>query len=218
MMRKGSAPVLGASAARLGSVGGWSLQQTPADSVGCLGSLAQRSRLQAEQRSARLTITIEAEFDIACWVSLDAGTLEGSDLPLVVSAGSSCSVSYTGDAEGVVGALVLEGFREGVAFQVKPATENLLGESFVIERGKQHAVVTERVADGSSSSALTLPRAVGARGAAGAAVELWMRGGCPSSLSVRVRRAQEAEVRCLEERREARREGRRGEACRSESH
>lgn len=216
MLRKGSAPVLGASV-RLGSVGGWSLQHTQADSAGCLGSIAQRSRLQAE-RGARLTITIEAEFDIACWVSLDSGTLEGSDLPLVVSAGSSCSVSYAGDAEGVAGALVLEGFREGVPFQVKPATEHLMGESFVVERGKQHAVVTERVADGSSSSALALPAAVGTRGAAGAAAELWMRGGCPSALSVRIRRAQEAEVRCLEERREARRELRWGEGCRSGAH
>lgn len=173
--------------------------------------------MQAE-RSARLTITIETEFDIGCWLSLDHGRLEGSDLPLVISGGSSRSVSYAGDAEGVVGALVLEGFREGVPFQVRAATEHLVGESFVLERGRQHATVTERVASSDASAPLALPAAVGARGAAGAAVDLWITGGSPASLSVRIRRAEENEVRCLEERKEARRDGRRSEACRSELH
>lgn len=207
LARKGSAPTLG-SAARglgLGAAGSWALQQPMG---GCLGALAERARLQAE-RCARATITIEAEFDIACWVSLESGQVDGADLPLVVNAGSSCSVCYVSDGEGIVGSIVLEGFREGIPFQVRPGGNHLLGESFVLERGKHRATVTARVAGppeaplNANFTVPSLPRAVGAQGAAGAAAELRMTEGCPATLTVDIRRVQEAEVRRLEARREA---------------
>jgi len=234
LSRKASAPTLGAAAAlglsisalgsssAFGSTGGWALQSSTGGPLGRVGGLAERSRCQAE-RCARVNITIETEFDIGLWVSLESGQLEGSDLPLVVSAGNPCTVSYVGDAEGVVGSLVLEGFRESIPFQVRPATKNFTSESFVVERGKVHATVSARVAgspeDARSaamaaaaaasaglSSTPALPADAGESGAAGAAAELWMTGSCPSAISLRVRRVREAEVRCLEARRE-RREG-----------
>lgn len=202
LTRKASAPTLGAA-------GSWTVQQPLGGSGSTLGGLAERARMQAE-RCARLTISVETEFDIACWVSLDAGQVDGSDLPLVLSAGRPVSVCYVGDAEGVSGSLVLEGFRDGIPFQVRQGTGHYTGESFVLDKSQRRATVGARAvgcpgigsseADASSSTAPSLPASVASQGFAGAAAELRMSEGCPATLAVRVRRAHEGEVRRLEER------------------
>mmetsp|Transcript_80637 Transcript_80637/g.231526 ORF Transcript_80637/g.231526 Transcript_80637/m.231526 type:complete len:319 (+) Transcript_80637:74-1030(+) len=210
-----SSSTTAASLTSLGAAGTWSLKSALGGSSssgpsggssggGCFALLAERSRLQAE-RCARLTVSVEAEFDIAVFASLESGQVDGSDLPLVISAGKPCSVCYVGDAEGIVGSLVLEGFRDSVPFHVRPGTGHLPADCFIGRRGKLRDVVIERTEPSSchSPTAPALPAAAGAQGAAGAVVELRMLEGCPASLSIHIRRAQEMEVRRLEARREA---------------
>lgn len=204
LTRKASAPTLGAA-------GSWTMQQSLGGSGSTLGGLAERARMQAE-RCARLTITVETEFDIACWVSLDVGQVDGVDLPLVISAGRPVNASFVGDAEGVSGSLVLEGFRDGIPFQVRPGTGHFTGESFVFDKSQHRATVgaravgcagagaSEAQVEASPSTAPLLPASVASQGFAGAAAELRISEGCPATLAVRVRRAHESEVRRLEDR------------------
>lgn len=175
--------------------GAWALKQT--GSASSLGALAEQSRLQTE-RGARLQLTVEADFDLGCWVSLEAGQIDGPDLPLVITAGRPCSVRYIGEAEGVAGSLVLEGFRDAIPFEVRPGGRKI---HFGDEHSNHRSAVTMAASsaddptDGAASDApLILPP--GAAGAPGATAELHISQSGPSAqLLLRVRRATEAEVR-----------------------
>lgn len=201
-----------ASASSLGAAGATSLQRP--GSVGGLEAItvAGTTSLQrpssvrgfdavAEQRRqadccVRLVCNVETDFDIACWVSLETGQVDGPDLPLIVAAtrgdkNNSCKACYVGTADGVVGSLVIEGFRNDIPFHVRPA---LVGESFVVEPGRQRAAITVLAPKlETTGGAPTLPP--GAKGAATAEFRVEWDDPSTAALRVHVRRATEAEVR-----------------------
>eukprot|EP00971_Amphidinium_carterae_P296555 5891202-Amphidinium_carterae.1 len=79
--------------------------------------MLEESRLWVEG-SAKCRLTVEAEFDVACWVSLQEGEVEGRDLPLVVLASQGADVAYVGGGAGIEGVLLVEGLDEGIPFGV----------------------------------------------------------------------------------------------------
>jgi len=180
------------SAARLGSVGALALSGGIA-SGSSLAALAQRERLQAD-RNVRLVLTIESDFDVACWVSLDSGEVEGEDLPIIISGGVKCEATYMGEAEGISGSLVPEGFRDGIPFVLRPASS----DAFVGQPGRLRSTVT---VPGSSRGGGIAPDEVSllpaaAVGSPGVTVELRLtEDGVCSQLFAHIRLATESEAR-----------------------
>lgn len=147
----------------------------------------------------RLTVHVEVEFDIAVYASLESGEVEGPELPLVVAAGQPCAASYLGSGEGIVGSLVIEGFRDNIPFQVRPGAGRLPADCFVCRPGAQRESVVQRLHGGAAA----LPSAAAVPGAVAVVAELRLLEGSPCSLAVTIRRVQELEARRLEARREA---------------
>lgn len=186
---------LGMATGALGVAGAWALKQT--GSASSLGALAEQSRLQTD-KGVRLQLSVEADFDLGCWVSLEAGQVDGPDLPLIIAAGRPCSVRYIGEAEGVAGSLVLEGFRDAIPFEVLPGGRKIhFGDEHINHRSAvtMPSSSAEDPMDSVAGDApLILPP--GAAGAPGATAELQISQSGPSAqLLLRVRRATEAEVR-----------------------
>ncbi|CAE8727119.1 unnamed protein product, partial [Polarella glacialis] len=178
------------SAARLGSVGALALSGGIA-SGSSLAALAQRERLQAD-RNVRLVLTIESDFDVACWVSLDSGEVEGEDLPIIISGGVKCEATYMGEAEGISGSLVPEGFRDGIPFVLRPASS----DAFVGQPGRLRSTVTvpgTRRGGGIAPDEVSLLPAA-AVGSPGVTVELRLtEDGVCSQLFAHIRLATESE-------------------------
>jgi len=166
----------------------------------------EQARLRTN-RSARLTLVIESEFDVACWVSLEEGQVEGPELPMIVGAGTSCSASYSavaadngGTSRGIHGSLVIEGFRETIPFRVHAgvpsgATVEPRFANFVVEPSRLRATVTtlaSRPEQREAEGAPTLP--IGAADAPGIIADLRMSKDSLAKLSVTIRKATDAEA------------------------
>lgn len=181
---------LGASAAFVLRKGG-GVGLSSSGSTGVL--LEQARRAPAAGRGAKLTIAVEAEFDIACWVSLQEGDLEGQDLPMILSAGCSQSAAYTGSADGIQGSLVIEGFEEGLGFRVHPSSGFGGSKSnYVSQEGKLRASIISLAPSSGQSDTPTLPAS--AQDARGIVVDLRISKDSPARLSVQIRRASELEL------------------------
>lgn len=196
------------SSSSLGTVGSFSLQKNAGlnaglDALGSLGSFLEQNRLRAE-RAARVTATVESDFDVAVWISLEQGQVDGPELPLVVAANAPCQASYSGGAEGIEGTITIEGFRDSIGFRVRAGTPTGAGAgpgdaNYVAEKGKLRAVVTMPAPKANGSE--DCPRLpLGAEGAPGISAELRLSKDSLAGLKVVIRRATEAEVRRFEAR------------------
>jgi len=167
-----------------------------------LHAFNEQARLRTD-RSARLMLSIESEFDVACWVSLEEGKVEGPELPMIVGAGTSCSASYATVAaedgaacRGIQGSLVIEGFAQTIPFSVHAgATVEPRFANFVVEPSRLRAKVTtlaskpeQRAVEGSP----TLP--IGAADALGIVADVRISKGSLAKLSVTIRKARDAEA------------------------
>lgn len=191
----------GGATTSLSSAGTWALHRTGLSSS--FADLATRERLHAD-RAVRLMLAVDADFDVACWVSLEDGEVDSEDLPIVLAGGRPCRASYKGGPDGIAGSLVLEGFREGINFRVMPRSPGGDSGNYVAEPGKSRAVVTlaaprpgSQESPGSVASpacpAPALPS--GAAGAPGVTVELRLvEDATASKLAVRIRAATELEA------------------------
>mmetsp|Transcript_38971 Transcript_38971/g.70945 ORF Transcript_38971/g.70945 Transcript_38971/m.70945 type:complete len:247 (-) Transcript_38971:46-786(-) len=172
------------------------------------GAMLEQSRLCAE-RSAKCRLTVEAEFDVACWVSLREGEVEGQDLPLLLLANQRADATYVGASSGIEGVLVVEGLDDGIPFKVcagKPSAKgdsrqvhfavpeaNYVGTEGRMRCSRTMPAYTMLQPDAAPSAMPTLPPGVAA--APGMVVEASVSGGNLAQLHVCVRRASMAEVK-----------------------
>lgn len=191
----------------LGSLGAFSLQSrmgsTVQDAYGNqagarggsdlygLGAYAEQARL-LEERCVRLSLAIESEVDIGCWVSLEQGETDGPELPLVIQACKCSSASFKGGSEGIYGTITLEGFTQCLPFRVGASAPSgvTVGNgltNFVIEPGQLRATVMSRATQVGCSLA-------GEAGAHGMVVELQLTKNSLSKMTVSVRCATEVEA------------------------
>lgn len=146
------------SGARLGALGAFALRETNGSTTN-LASLERRARMAIE-RQARLLVMVEADFDVACWVSLETGEVDGPDLPIIISGGSGPVVAkYVAEGEAISGTFVPEGFRRGIPFAVEPLGSTA-GSSFVGQLGRLSTVVTvPSTLDSANAGGALLPAA-----------------------------------------------------------
>jgi len=166
-----------------------------------LSALAEQARLRAE-RCARLLVVVESDFDIACWISIDEGQVDGEELPFIVSGGCRASAKYAGGGEGIAGSITLEGFRMSLPFYVQAGTPSgampATGSgNFVVEPGRFRTVVTVPARETEHSEA-SLPAS--AAGTPGIVADIRISRDSLAQLSIAVRRASDSEVRRHEKR------------------
>lgn len=161
-----------------------------------LSALAEQARLRAE-RCARLVVVVESDFDIACWISIDEGKVDGEELPFIVNGGSRASAKYVGGGEGIAGSITLEGFRTSLPFSVQAGTPSgavpATGSgNFVVEPGRFRTVVTELARD-TERAEVSLPAS--AAGTTGIVADIRISRDSLAQLSITVRRASDSDVR-----------------------
>lgn len=183
----------------LGSSGARSLQtmQSSAGNAFAFSALSvcTEQACLLENRCARMVLVIESQFDVACWVSLDQGHVDGAELPLIIAAGEPSSASFRGDSEGIEGSITIEGFTQALPFHVHSGTPSGAAApdstNFVVEPGKLRASVLSPA--NQEAERTFLPS--GTAGAPGIVAETRITKDSFARFTVSIRRATQAEVR-----------------------
>jgi len=193
-----------------GSLGALSLQQPQSSTARSMslvgfGACAEQARL-LEERSVRCVLLVESEFDIACFVSLEQGQIDGADLPLVIPAGKPSSTSLVGGSNGIDGSITLEGFKQALPFRVRAAAPSGAAAgsgaaNFVVEPGRLRTMVVCPAAqapseqEGVDSPVETASLPAGVAGAPGVVAEFRISNDSLAKMSISLRLATEGQVR-----------------------